>query len=67
MAEEFYDPGAQDYSTNIELLGVNLDPANKEFGLYKPDIVKFIRSIEPYRRVPITRTPRRGAINGLSQ
>jgi hypothetical protein len=48
MAEEFYEPGAHYYHTNIELLGINLDPANKEFGLYKPNTTKFVRSIEPY-------------------
>jgi hypothetical protein len=48
MAEEFYEPGAQHYSASIELLGVNLDPTNKDFGLYKPNTSKFVRSIEPY-------------------
>lgn len=48
MAEEFYEPSAQNYSATIELLGVNLIPANKAFGLYNPDTVKFVRNIEPY-------------------
>jgi hypothetical protein len=48
MAEEFYEPGAQHYSASIELLGVNLDTANRNFGLYKPNTTKFVRSIEPY-------------------
>ncbi len=48
MTEEFYDPSAQHYSTTIELLGVNLIPANKDFGLYNPDTIKFVRTIEPY-------------------
>ena len=48
MTEEFYDPIGQVYSLTNELLGINLDPENKLFGLYKPDTTRFVKNIEPY-------------------
>lgn len=48
MTEEFYDPDDQTYRANIELLGKNIDPENKSFGLYKPITTRFVKGIEPY-------------------
>jgi hypothetical protein len=48
MTEEFYEPVGQFYSITNELLGINLDPQNKSFGLYKPDTMRFVKNIEPY-------------------
>lgn len=46
--DEFYDTTDKIYMLTHELLGTNLDPENTSFMLFKPDIVKFVRNVEPY-------------------